>query len=332
METDREELLHIFRLMRLTRVVDERLRTLYLEGHIPGGAASARGYEATSVGAALALAAGDIIAPGEHDLGAMLARGLDLRAMLAQWLARARAPSRGRDGGVHWGDMREQLIVPPVDLPGMHLVLAAGAALGVKVRGERRVVLAFLSAPSLDLGSVHEALACAAALALPLVYVIEHVVRSHTSRQAADFVDRAAAYGISSVVVDGDDPLDVLAMTRAAIADARADRGPGLIEARLSRALPRPDAGEAEDGQRRDPVERFTRYLINSGALTPETIAGIEAEIAAQVDDAAIAALAASAPDPHAPVEMLAPQNALIAGPTRIRRALVRVEATEKPR
>src|SRR5437764_8001942 len=105
-----EELIQTYFFMRLTRAMEDRTRTLFLQGRIVGGVYTAQGHEATTVGAAMALGESDCIVPQHRDLGMHLVRGVSPRAIMCQWLARANSPTLGRDGQVHIGDMHHGIV------------------------------------------------------------------------------------------------------------------------------------------------------------------------------------------------------------------------------
>lgn len=305
MELGRDELLHLYYLMTLTRALEDQLRSLHRQGRIPGAIATARGLEATTVGAACALKPGDVIAPLHRDLGALLARGITPSEILSHCLGRGTAFSGGRDGQLHLGDMRDRMVLPMTGLPALALPVAVGTALGAKLRGDRRMTLAFVGADSTHAGDFHEALNLAATLDLPVVILIEHAILSPTEQtpptRLTNLADRAAAYGIPGYVVDGNDVLAVAALTRKAAQGARSGRGPVLIEAKFLRqtiaddpiGLPATDTAESLD-----PIARFTRHLQQTDVLTDD----LHAEYAAEVDSAISDALrqAESAPTPHA--------------------------------
>src|SRR5437588_8534359 len=105
MPLERDTLLQIYAFMRLTRAIEDRTRTLFLQGRVVGGVYTAQGHEATTVGAAMMLSDGDFIVPQHRDLGMHLVRGVSPRAVMCQWLARRNSPTLGRDGQMHIGDM-----------------------------------------------------------------------------------------------------------------------------------------------------------------------------------------------------------------------------------
>jgi TPP-dependent pyruvate/acetoin dehydrogenase alpha subunit len=306
MEQDHETLLAIYALMGLTRTLEDAARDLMRHKQMPGPLFSARGLEATTVGAALALEAGDTLAPERRDLGALLAHGVSPRAIVAHWLLRASSPSQGREGWLHFGVSGDRAVLPTLGVPGLGLAVAAGAALAAQRQRAGRVVLAFIGDAATNTGDFHEALNLAATLNLPLICVIEHNLTPAGMQpqfRLRHLADRAAAYGIPGHVVEGTDPLAVLAVTRQAVDLARAGHGPSLIEAKVRRIVgPAADrsipASVLGEWRAHDPIERFTRVLEAEGLLGGDTIAAQAARIAQTVQDAITTALNAPLPDP----------------------------------
>src|SRR3954465_5811748 len=136
-----ETFIEIYYYMRLTRTMEDRTRTLFLQGRVVGGVYTAQGHEATTVGAAMMLGEGDFIVPQHRDLGMHLVRGVSPRAVMCQWLARGNSPTLGRDGQIHIGDMHRG-IVPPISMLGESLPVACGVALTMKIRKHSTIALA----------------------------------------------------------------------------------------------------------------------------------------------------------------------------------------------
>jgi TPP-dependent pyruvate/acetoin dehydrogenase alpha subunit len=313
MPLDRDDLLRMYRYMRLTRAIEDRTRALYYAGKIVGGVYTGTGIEATSVGAAYALRPGDVLAPLHRDLGAHLVRGTTPREVFAQWLARGDSPTLGRDGGLHFGDMRRRMIVPATGVVGASLPVAAGTALASRIRGEPRVTLAFIGEGGTSTGDFHEAMNLAASAWLPLVCVIEqngyaYSTPASTQARIASFADRAAAYGIPGASVDGNDVLAVYDAVYEAAERARAGGGPALIEARTFRMRGHSEADPAEyvpaallaEWAERDPVARFETYLSDGMLFTQAEKQEIDVALQAEVDDAVAQAEAGPPPDPAA--------------------------------
>src|SRR2546421_4105078 len=220
MRLEQAELLQTYYFMRLTRALEDRTRTLFLQGRIVGGVYTAQGHEATTVGAAMTLGDGDCIVPQHRDLGMHLTRGSSPRAVMCQWLARGNSPTLGRDGQLHIGDMHHG-IVPSISMLGESLPVACGVALTMKMRKHPTIVMASCGDGATSTGPFHEALNFASVQKLPIVFIIEnngYAYSTPTYKQFAieNLSDSALAYGMPGESVDGNDVLAVIeAVTRA---------------------------------------------------------------------------------------------------------------------
>jgi TPP-dependent pyruvate/acetoin dehydrogenase alpha subunit len=310
MPLDRDDLLRLYRYMRLTRAVEDRVRALYYSGKIVGGVYTGTGMEATSVGAAYALKPGDVVAPLHRDLGAHLVRGTTPREVFLHYLARGDGPSGGRDGGLHFGDMRRRMIVPATGVVGASLPVAVGTALAAKIRDEGRVALAFIGEGGTSTGDFHEAMNLAASVQVPFVCVVENNGYAYTTPAAVQaridsFAQRAAAYGIASASVDGNDVLAVYRIVYEAVERARSGGGPALIEARTFRMRGHSEADPAyyvppallAEWAARDPIARFEAYLAEAELFTRAEKEQIEAQIQSELDEAVAFAETAPAAD-----------------------------------
>jgi TPP-dependent pyruvate/acetoin dehydrogenase alpha subunit len=206
MELGQDDLLQIYYFMLLTRAMEDRTRTLFLQGRIAGGVYTGQGHEATTVGAAMTLRDDDCIVPQHRDLGMHLVRGTSPRAVMCQWLARGNSPTLGRDGQLHIGDMHSG-IVPSISMLGESLPVACGIALTMKMRKRSTIVLASCGDGATSTGPFHEAMNFASVRKLPLVLVIEnngYAYSTPTYKQFAiqNLSDRALAYGIPGESVD----------------------------------------------------------------------------------------------------------------------------------
>src|SRR3989442_6710332 len=137
---EREDLINIYYFMRLTRAMEDRTRTLFLQGRIVGGVYTGQGHEATTVGAATMLREDDCIVPQHRDLGMHLVRGTSPRAVMCQWLARGNSPTLGRDGQLHIGDIHHG-VVPSISMLGESLPAAWGVALTMKFAKRPAIVV-----------------------------------------------------------------------------------------------------------------------------------------------------------------------------------------------
>lgn len=297
--------------MRLTRAIDDRGTFLHKQSKIVGGFFSQIGHEAISVAAAMALAPDDVCAPMHRDLGAYLVRGMHPRRILAQFLGRATGVSRGRDANLHgMGDYGLGIIGFISHLPASMGVIA-GVAHAFKLKGEPRVAMAFFGDGSASEGLAHEALNWAAVFQVPMVVICENNQYAYStplSRQmrVEHIADRAAAYGMPGVVVDGNDFGAVYAATCEAVARARAGGGPTLIECKTMRMrghaihdnmayVPRDLLAEWE---RRDPIARLEAHMRERGLLDDTSLATLMARIEAEVDEAQAFAEASPYPEP----------------------------------
>src|SRR5437763_4899244 len=305
-----EELLQIYYFMRLTRAMEDRTRTLFLQGRVVGGVYTAQGHEATTVGAATMLRDGDCIVPQHRDLGMHLVRGGSPRAVMCQWLARGNSPTLGRDGQMHIGDMHHG-IVPMISMLGESLPVACGVALTMKMRKRSTLVMASCGDGATNTGAFHEALNFASVQKLPIVFVIENNGYAYSTPNSKQFAiqnlsDRALAYGIPGETVDGNDVLAVIDAVGRAVEHVRSGKGPVIVESKTFRVRGHSEADKAdyvpkelhEEWLAKDPIPRFETYLMQEEILTSEKKAEIVAQVKATVDDAVRFAEQSPAPDP----------------------------------
>lgn len=293
-----DDLRRLYYFMQLTRLLEDRVRALYLQGKLVGAVYSSRGQEGTAVASAYALGLNDVVAPLIRDLGASMVRGISPRAIIAQWLGREAGPTQGRDGNLHFGDLTRG-VLSPVSMLGATIPVCAGVALASKQRGSGQVALAYIGDGGANTGDFHEGLNFAAALRLPLVVIVENngyaystPVSAHVALQS--FADRAAAYGIPSASVDGNDVIATYAVTREAVERARNGEGPTLIEARTFRMRGHAEHDDAsyvpkhlfEEWERRDPIARLSSYMEERGLMSADDKAEIDGRIRAEIDDA----------------------------------------------
>ena len=326
MSLDTDTLLDSYYFMRLTRAMEDRTRTLFLQGKVVGGVYTAQGHEATTVGAAMMLRDGDYIVPQHRDLGMHLVRGGSPRAVMCQWLARGNSPTLGRDGQMHIGDMHHG-IVPMISMLGESLPVACGVALTMKMRKRANVVLASCGDGATNTGPFHEAMNFASVQKLPLVLVIEnngYAYSTPTYKQFAiqDLSDRAKAYGMPGESVDGNDIFAVMDAVQRAIEHARSGKGPAMVECKTFRVRGHSEADKAdyvpqevrEAWLAKDPIARFEARLLQDAVLTQQEKAAIEAQVKATVDDAVRFAEQSPTPDSETVADyVFAPQ-----GPTAI--------------
>lgn len=308
----REDRVELLRTMLLMRGIEQRAMSLYRQGRVPGSFYDGFGQEAVSAGATFAMAAEDRICALHRDLAAHVVRGTEPERILAQYMGRATGVTGGRDGNVHFGDKDRGLVGMVSMLPDMMLV-ATGMAMAFKLRREARAALTFFGDGSTSRGDFHEALNWAAVQQLPVIFVLEnnqYAYSTPTAQQfAVDPVERARAYGMPGVTVDGNDAEAMFEVTRAARARAVEGGGPTLIEAVTMRM----HGHAAHDDQRyvprellehwseRDPIELQQRRL--AALEQPFDVDALQAAVQAEIDAASARALAAPMPDPATALE-----------------------------
>ena len=311
----RERQVELYRLLKLNRLVEDRLTNLYRQGKVVGGLYSSRGQEAISVGTAYALEAGDVVGPLIRNLGSMLARGVSPREVFMQYMARGGSPTGGKDCNLHFGDLSRGL-VSPISMLGALIPVMAGVALAAKMQGKPILALTYIGDGGTSTGDFHEGMNLAAVLELPLVVVAEHngyAYSTPTFRQMKikDLAQRAAAYGIPARIVDGNDVLAVYEAARAIYAAARSGGGPQLLEVKTFRMkghAEHDDAGYVprelfEKWAAKDPIDRFERHLLANELATSEELEAIVARIQNELDAEVDFALASPLPPPERALE-----------------------------
>ena len=309
-ELARDALLTMHYYLRLTRALEERLGILYRQGKILGGVYLSTGQEAVSVGAASVLAPEDVIVPSHRDLGAHLVRGIEPKEVLAQYLGRVGGPSRGRDGNVHFGDVRRNSVAflsPMAD----GIPVAAGVALAMKQEGRGRVAMTWFGEGAASRGDFHEGVNLAAVLRVPVVFVCNNNQFAYSTpleRQTLvpDVAVRAAGYGIPGVTVDGNDILAVYGAARDAVARARRGEGPSLIECKTMRIRGHSEHDDAsyvpkamlEAWRAKDPVRQYEARLREWGFLDDTADAEMTRRIVNELESAV--AWAEASPFPEA--------------------------------
>ncbi len=305
-----EQLLELYRYLKLTRLVEERLVNLYRQTKVVGGVFRSLGQEATAVGTAYALRPEDFITPLIRDLGAVLVKGIRPREIFAQYMAKAWGPSGGRDLNIHFGDMQKGFIGPISHLGDMIPVMT-GILLGGRLQEKKFVAVAYIGDGGMSTGAFHEGLNFAAVQRLPLIVVAEHnqyAYSTPTSLQTAvrDLAEKAAGYGIPAHIVDGNDVIACYEVMKMAADYARRGNGAVLIEAKTYRRKGHAEhddqryvaAGEIEWWEKNnDPVDRFEKYLLENG-VAKQQLDDITAEVTREIDEDC--AWAESSPMPDA--------------------------------
>ena len=267
------------------------------------------GQEATAVGICMPLTDADAITSTHRGHGHCIAKGADLKPMFAEFLGKETGYCKGRGGSMHIADPARGNLGAN-GIVGGGLPIAVGAAFSAKRRGDGAVAVAFFGDGANNEGAFHESLNIASIWKLPVVFVCEnnqYAMSTAIARSTAvrDVADRAVAYGMPGVIVDGNSFADVAEASFLAVERARAGDGPTLIEAKTyrTRGHSRSDRNryrtheEIESWKQRDPIVAFESEIVALGFATSEQIAAIEDEI--RVEMAAAIEFATASPAPH---------------------------------
>jgi pyruvate dehydrogenase E1 component alpha subunit len=297
--------LALFHTMMVIRVAEQRAYDLFLQNLVKGTSHLSLGQEAIAAGFAGAMQPGDLSFCTYRGHAHTLARGVPVEKVLGELMQRDNGLMRGKGGSMHLtsephGVMGSYAIV------GAHLPIACGAAWRAQYKGESDVSVCFFGDGTANIGAFHEALNFAAIWKLPVVFVCENnLYMEYTPIKEVTAVehpaaDRASAYGLERIVIDGNDADVVYRTAQAAYVRARAGQGPSLIECLTyrqsghSRADPakyRPP-GELEQWLKRDPVKVYRERLKMFG-IPDDTIAAVERDVLKEVDTATEACKAA---------------------------------------
>src|SRR5437868_14873837 len=292
------QLVDLYRYLKLTRLVEERIVNLYRQTKLVGGVYRSLGQEATAVGSSYALRADDFITPIIRDLGAVFVKGIRPREIFAQYMAKAWGPSGGKDLNVHFGYMDKGFIGPISHLGDMIPVMT-GILLGARMQKKDIVGLAYIGDGGASTGAFYEGMNFAAVQRLPLIVIVEsnhYAYSTPTDMQTAvrNLVEKAAAFGIQGYIVDGNDVIACYEVTKQAVDYARSGRGAVLIEAKTYRRKGHAEhddqryvpAGEIEWWEKHnDPIDRFERFLLDQKVADKEKLDEITAGVMREIDE-----------------------------------------------
>ena len=303
-----ETQLAMYRSQVALRQFETRAYDLFLENLVKGTSHLSLGQEAIATGFATAMRHDDWTFATYRGHAHTLARGVPMTPVLAELLGRRNGLMAGKGGSMHLTSV-EHGVMGSYAIIGAHLTIACGAAWSAQYRETDQVAVCFFGDGTVNIGAFHEALNFAAVWKLPVVFVcennlwMEYTRTSEVTAVANPAADRAAAYGLESILVDGNDADAVYNVALTALARARAGEGPSLIEALTyrhgghSRADPgkyRPD-DEVNEWLAKDPVTRYRTRLLGAG-VSEDALAAMEADVAVEVERATDEAKAGAIP------------------------------------
>ncbi|MBM3712778.1 MAG: thiamine pyrophosphate-dependent dehydrogenase E1 component subunit alpha, partial [Actinobacteria bacterium] len=280
------------------RRFEEKTIQLYQTAKIWGYLHPYIGEEAIAAGACLAINKSDYIVSTHRGHGHSIAKGADLNRMMAELLGKATGYCKGRGGSMHIADT-ELGMLGANGIVGGGIPISLGAGFSCKMDGGGKIVICFFSDGAANNGVFHESLNMAAVFKLPIIYLCENnmyaiSMSSCESISCMDIANRASAYNIPGVIVDGSDPEAVYKAVDTAVNRARQGKGPTLIEAKTYRfgGHHPNDPAEYRDKKEveyyrteKDPVINYKKKLIDEKILTEKEIEKIEEEVKQAVED-----------------------------------------------
>ncbi|NLX07240.1 MAG: thiamine pyrophosphate-dependent dehydrogenase E1 component subunit alpha [Phycisphaerae bacterium] len=318
MQIDADTQREFLRRMMAIRIFESEMAARFSQGELPGFMHVYLGEEATGVGVCGALRKDDTITSTHRGHGHCIAKGGELRKVAAELMGKEAGYSHGRGGSMHIFS-KELGILGSNGIVGGGLPLATGAGLAAKLQKSDRVSVCFFGDGAANEGVFHESLNMAGVHRLPVIYVCENNLYAtetpvRDATRTKDFADRAAIYGMPGVIADGNDVLDVHAKASEAVARARRGEGPTLLESKTYRVCGH-YVGHAETGyrtkeeleqwQRRDPIQLFSKRLIDARIMTAEQIDRMREQVKKEFDDAYAWAKAAPSPKPESALDFV---------------------------
>ena len=312
MTLDKPQLVQMLRTMILIREFDERAIQLRLAGKIYGAVHPYVGQEAVAVGVCACLSVTDRVTSTHRGHGHCIAKGADVRRMMAELFGRVDGYCKGKGGSMHIADFAVGMLGAN-GIVGGGLPIACGAALAGQLEGKGAVTVCFFGDGAAAEGEFHESLNIASVWKLPIVFVCENNQYAANNpigvqHPRVDIAAHAAPYDMPGVVVDGNDVLAVHAATGDAVTRARRGEGPSLLECKTyrwhfhaMRAVRPPETRPAEEiasWKAGDPVARLEQHMVGRAMLAPDELRAIRDQVTSELDDAVAFADASPFPDP----------------------------------
>ncbi|PWU23037.1 MAG: pyruvate dehydrogenase (acetyl-transferring) E1 component subunit alpha [Candidatus Rokuibacteriota bacterium] len=312
MALDKPTLVQMLRTMILIREFDERAITLRVAGKIYGAVHPYVGQEAVAVGVCTTLSTRDRVTSTHRGHGHCIAKGADIRRMMAELFGRVDGYCKGKGGSMHIADFAVGMLGAN-GIVGGGLPIACGAALAAQLEGKGDVTVCFFGDGAAAEGEFHEALNIASVWKLPIVFVCENNQYAANNAVAVqhpriDIAAHAGPYEIPGVIADGNDVLEVYARTGEAVDRARRGEGPSLLECKTyrwhfhaMRNAPPPETRPSDEifsWKARDPIARLEQHVLDCGVLSAAEIAALRERVTADLDEAVAFADASPFPDP----------------------------------
>jgi len=310
-EISREQYIFMLEKMVKIRLFEERVKELFAAGELPGFVHLYLGQEAVAVGVCAALNEDDYITSTHRGHGHILAKGGEMKYMMAELFGKATGYNKGKGGSMHiaWPKLG---ILGANGLVGMGIPIATGAAFTAKYKKAGQVVACFFGEGATNQGAFHESLNLAAAFTLPILFVCENNLYSVSTRESRvrrveNIAERAAAYGMPGHMVDGNHVVAVYEAATDALEVARRGGGPTLLECKTFRWRPhfegeadtyRPPE-EVESWMKREPIAPFRAMLIERQIIDEGKVNEMEQAVSAELEQAVAFARESPFPEPE---------------------------------
>ncbi len=310
-----EVVMDIYRRILRIRRFEEQVGKLFAQGQLPGFVHLYIGAEAVGAGVCAALRDDDYIISTHRGHGHVIAKGGDMKRMMAELFGKVTGYCKGKGGSMHIADF-EIGMLGACGIVGGGIPVAVGAGLSASYRGTDQVSVTFFGDGAANEGSFHESLNLASVLKLPVLFVCENnqygeFTPAERAMNIKDIALRAQGYGIPGVIADGTDPLAMYVVAREAVARARRGEGPTLIEAKTHRKGGHAEgedaflagqqyrlADEKEAAQRHDPLVKLHAYVVEQGLVTVEELETLDQATLQEVAEAV--EFARTSPEPSA--------------------------------
>ncbi len=312
---DEEMKVGLYRKMLRIRRFEDKVGELFAAGRIPGFVHLYVGEEAVAVGACAALRKGDYITSTHRGHGHCIAKGGDLKYMMAELFGKRTGYCKGKGGSMHIADIRLG-ILGANGIVAAGIPIAVGAGLSAKMRGTDQVALAFFGDGASNRSTFHEGINLAAIWGLPVIFLCENNLYAQTTPAWAetsveDIADRAAAYSIPGRVVDGNDVIAVYETVAESVRRARKGEGPTLVECKTYRwrghweGDPQKYRGQEEvkKWMEKCPIKRFEAHLVETGILAEQDCREIDETVMKEVEEAVEFAENSPYPSPEEALE-----------------------------
>jgi len=296
----RADLAEMYTRMSRIRAFEDAAMAIHANGEIMGPLHTSHGQEAEIVGACMALRLDDYMVGNHRSHGHPIGKGAALRGLMAELLAKSTGVCGGKGGSMHLADFSVGSL-GETSIVGSGIPVAAGAALGARMQGLDRVSLCFFGDGATSEGAFHEGVNMAAVWHLPVVFLCENNGYGITTALSSvtlvtDIANKAAAYGIPGVIVDGQDVIAVYEVVMTAVQRARRGEGPTLVEAKtyryedhavnMGRNLGYRSDEEIAEWRKRDPLHLFRARLSGEFDFSEEDLEKIERAAIDAVEDA----------------------------------------------